>query len=224
MPSMDLDLLLQTNNFLQLMKGLWVTLRVAFLSISLSILFGILFGFIRLSKNKWLSTFSHVYLESMRIIPILVWLFLLYFGLSRLFGINLGGELVSIIVFVLWGTAELGELLRGSITSLPKHQTESAKALGMDDFTLFHTILLPQAIKRTIPGAVNLATRMIKTTSLVVMVGVSDVVKVGKQIVELNTLKVPATPFIVYGFIFILYFLICYPLTQLSKRLEKEEF
>jgi len=71
-----------------------------------------------------------------------------------------------------------------------------------------------------LPGAINLATRMVKTTSLVVLIGVIEVVKIGQQVIEVSRFKVPTASFWVYGFIFILYFIICYPLSILSKKLE----
>lgn len=73
-----------------------------------------------------------------------------------------------------------------------------------------------------LPGAINLATRMVKTTSLVVLIGVIDVIKVGQQIIEISRLQVPTASFWVYGFIFVLYFIICYPLSKLSRRLESK--
>ncbi len=85
---------------------------------------------------------------------------------------------------------------------------------------LYRYVLVPQAIRRMIPGTINLATRMIKTTSLVVLIGVIDVVKVGQQIIESSRFEFPTASFWVYGFIFILYFIICYPLSRISKKLE----
>ncbi|MNP48404.1 hypothetical protein D3C76_1425240 [compost metagenome] len=71
-----------------------------------------------------------------------------------------------------------------------------------------------------LPGMINLATRMIKTTSLVVLIGVIEVVKIGQQIIELGVIKAPTASFWVYGFIFILYFSVCFPLSRLSKKVE----
>lgn len=116
--------------------------------------------------------------------------------------------------------AEMGDIVRGALESLPKHQTDSGKALGLGFWDLYRYILIPQAVRRMLPGAINLSTRMVKTTSLVVMIGVIDVVKVGQQIIERSILKVPTASFWIYGLIFILYFIICFPLSKLSKKLE----
>jgi len=199
-----------------------VTVRIAFISIIFGSLLGIVLGVIWTSKSKWIRSACRLYLELFRIIPILVWLFIMYFGVTTALNIDLSGETVSVIVFTLWGAAEMGDIVRGALESLPKHQIESGKALGFSFWDLYRYILIPQAVRRMLPGSINLATRMIKTTSLVVLIGVIDVTKVGQQIIELSRLEVPTASFWVYGFVFILYFIICYPLSRLSRVLENK--
>ena len=82
-------------------------------------------------------------------------------------------------------------------------------------------VVFPQSLKRITPGAINLFTRMVKTSSLAVLVGVVEVLKVGQQIIENSLLIVPNASLWMYGLIFFLYFLICYPLSLLSRHLEK---
>ncbi|NRU77110.1 polar amino acid transport system permease protein [Clostridium beijerinckii] len=176
----------------------------------------------RTTKSKAILFINRVYLEAFRIIPTLVWLFVFYFGVTTALNINLSGEVVSVIVFSLWGAAEMGDIVRGSLQSLPKHQIESGKALGLNYYQIYRYVLMPQAIRRMIPGTINLATRMIKTTSLVVLIGVIDVVKMGQQIIESSRFQFPTASFWIYGFIFFLYFIICYPLSKISKRLESK--
>jgi polar amino acid transport system permease protein len=79
-------------------------------------------------------------------------------------------ELAAIIVFVFWGTAEMGDLVRSALISIPKHQYESAKALGLSRAQTYRYIILPQTLRRLLPLSINLITRMIKTTSLVMMI------------------------------------------------------
>lgn len=201
-------------------EGLAVTGGIALLSVIISCGVGILLGLLQTRKSKVVMFVCRLYLEAFRIIPILVWLFIIYFGVTGIFDIHLDGKLVAVIVFSLWGTAEMGDLVRGALASLPKHQIQSAKALGLDFWGIYRYVLIPQALRRMLPGAINLATRMVKTTSLVVLIGVVDVVKVGQQIIERSILKVPTASFWIYGLIFILYFIICYPLSKWSKKLE----
>ncbi|ARC86003.1 amino ABC transporter, permease, 3-TM region, His/Glu/Gln/Arg/opine family domain protein [Clostridium argentinense CDC 2741] len=222
MQSLGINVFFQGTNLSRLFGGLWVTARIALISISISLILGVILGILMTSNNKLIRFILRIYLEAVRIIPILVWLFLFYFGLTKALNIHLDGELVSILVFTLWGSAEMGDIVRGAITSLPKHQKESGKAIGLTDVQIYFYIIIPQALRRLIPAAINLATRMIKTTSLVVLIGVVEVLKVGQQIIEASIIKNPSASFWVYGFIFFLYFIICYPISLFSKTLEKK--
>lgn len=217
-----IEVLFEGMNMQRLMGGLLITARIALLSIIIGSLLGLLLGLIQTSKSRIVRFFCRFYLELFRIIPILVWLFIVYFGIPSMLDIHVEGEAVAVVVFSLWGAAEMGDIVRGALISLPKHQLESGKALGLSFWGLYRYILIPQAVRRMLPGAINLSTRMVKTTSLVVMIGVIDVVKIGQQIIELSILKAPTASFWVYGFIFILYFIICYPLSRLSKQLESK--
>lgn len=218
----DYRVIFEGNNLMRLFEGLFVTARIAFISVIIACILGIVFGVVMTSKSKVIKFISKIYLETIRIIPILVWLFIVYFGMASTFNLDLNGELVSILVFSLWGIAEMGDIVRGAITSIPKHQEEAGIALGLNKISIYRYVLIPQSIRRIVPGGINLATRMIKTTSLVVLIGVVEVVKVGQQIIEVSLLKAPTASFWIYGFIFILYFLICYPLSALSRMLEKK--
>lgn len=218
---MGFDVLFRGNNIERLFQGLLVTCKIAFISVIIACILGIIFGVLMTSKNKVIKVISRIYLEAVRIIPILVWLFIVYFGAAKWLNTHLDAVFVSILVFVIWGTAEMGDLVRGAITSIEKHQTESALALGLNKIQVFRYILIPQSLKRVTPGAINLFTRMVKTSSLVVLIGVIEVIKVGQQIIENSILEFPAASFWIYGVIFILYFIICYPLSLLSKYLEK---
>jgi len=220
MQSLGISVLFKGMNMQRLLEGLLVTARIAFISIIIGSLLGIALGVVWTSKSKWIRLICRIYLELFRIIPILVWLFIMYFGVTTALNIDLSGETVSVIIFSLWGAAEMGDIVRGALESLPKHQVESGKAIGLSFWDLYRYILIPQAVRRMLPGAINLATRMIKTTSLVVLIGVIDVIKVGQQIIENSRIEVPTASFWVYGFVFILYFIICYPLSKLSRRLE----
>jgi polar amino acid transport system permease protein len=220
MQNLGIKVLFKGMNLQRLIQGLGVTGRIAFTSIIIGSIIGILLGIVWTSKSRIIRFLCRLYLEIFRIIPTLVWLFIMYFGVTTALNVDLSGETVSIIVFTLWGIAEMSDIVRGSLESLPRHQIESGKAIGLSHLGLYRYILIPQAVRRMLPGAINLATRMVKTTSLVVLIGVIDVIKVGQQIIELSRLEVPTASFWVYGFVFILYFIICYPLSKLSKKLE----
>lgn len=220
MQSSGIQVLFEGANLSRLFGGLWVTLQIALISIAISAVLGVLFGIVMTSKNRVVRAVCRIYLEAVRIIPILVWLFIFYFGVTKALNIHLSGMFVSVLVFSLWGTAEMGDIVRGAVQSLPLHQREAGRAIGLTELQVYRYIIIPQAVRRLLPAAINLATRMIKTTSLVVIIGVVEVVKVGQQIIESNILNFPTASLWVYGLIFLLYFIICYPISLFSKRLE----
>ena len=217
-----ISILFKGNNFIRLLGGLWVTIRISLIAVLISIPLGILFGMLMTRKNPVTKALSRVYLDFIRIMPQLVLLFIVYFGTTRAFGINLSGELSAVIVFVLWGTAEMGDLVRGALISIPKHQYESAAALGMTPLQTSLYVIIPQTLRRLIPLAINLITRMIKTTSLVLMIGVVEVLKVAQQIIEANRTASPNAAFGIYLTVFVLYFLACWPISLLAGYLEKK--
>ena len=110
MPDLGLEVLLKGSNMLRLLQGLWVALRISLIAVVISIPLGLLFGVLMTRKKVVLKAIFRVYLEFIRIMPQLVLLFLFYFSTTRTFGWNLSGETASIIVFVLWGTAEMSDL------------------------------------------------------------------------------------------------------------------
>lgn len=221
MQDLGIQVLFQGTNFLRLWAGIWVSLRIALVAMIISIFLGVVLGMIMTSKNKIIRLLCRLYLEVVRIMPQLVLLFLVYFGLAKHLGINLSGEVAAIIVFTFWGTAEMGDLVRGALLAIPVHQNESGYALGMTQKQVFIRIIMPQTIRRLIPSAMNLLTRMIKTTSLVVLIGVVEVVKVGKQVIDANRYITPDAALWVYGAIFLMYFAICFPFSKATSILER---
>ena len=221
MPDLGFEVLFKGKNFARLMGGLWVALRISLIAVAVSIPLGILLGLVMTRKNPVVQFLTRLYLEFIRIMPQLVLLFLVFFGTTRTFGWDISGETASLIVFSLWGTAEMGDLVRGALISIPAHQYESAASLGLSGWQTFLYIIMPQAVRRLIPLSINLVTRMIKTTSLVLMIGVVEVLKVAQQIIEANRMVSPNAAFGVYLTVFLLYFLACWPISLLAGYLER---
>ena len=221
MRASGIEVLFLGSNFARLLEGLWVTMRISFLAVLLSVPLGILFGLFMTLQNPIAKPVSRLSMEFIRIMPQLVLLFIAYFGVTRAFGWNWEAEFSAVLVFTLWGTAEMGDLVRGALKSIPCHQYDSAQALGMSRLQTFAYIILPQTLRRLLPPTINLTTRMIKTTSLVVLIGITEVLKVGKQIIDVNRFQYPTASLWVYGTVFILYFLACWPISVLAKYLER---
>ncbi len=222
MQNMGIEVLFKGINSLRLWQGLWVTVKIALASMMLSVVLGFLLGMVMNIPNKVIHFVCRIYLEIVRIMPQLVLLFLVYFGAAKHLGVNLSGEMAAVIVFTFWGTAEMGDLVRGALISIPKHQYDSGYGLGLSKRQVYFYIILPQTIRRLLPSAVSLLTRMIKTTSLVALIGVVEVLKVGKQIIDASRYTTPTAALWVYGAVFAMYFIICFPFSRLSRVLEKK--
>lgn len=221
MANLGIDVLFKGTNFLRLLQGLWVSIEISLVSVAISILLGLFVGVLMTLNKLWLKAILKIYLEIVRIMPQMVLLFIVYFGTTRVFGWDITAEAAAIFVFSFWGVAEMGDLVRGSIKSIPKIQFESAYALGMDKKQTYFYIILPQTIRRLIPLSINLITRMIKTTSLVMMIGIVEVLKVAQQIIEANRKASPNAAFGVFAVVFLLYFIVCWPISRLAVYLEK---
>ncbi len=216
-----MGVLLELDNLKRLLEGFETTLLIALSSAMISIIVGMLLGSLMAFGSKIMVLACRMYLESIRIIPLLAWLFIVYFGLASWFDLHISAVLASIIVFSLWGGAEMMDLTRGVLTSVSKHQVESALALGLDSKKVIFNIIFPQSFLSLLPSSLNLFTRMIKTTALVSLIGAIDLLKVGQQIIELNLLRMPNASFVVYGVILMFYFSLCYSLSLYSSHLEK---
>ncbi|MDE7311497.1 MAG: amino acid ABC transporter permease [Eubacterium sp.] len=221
MQNLGIDVLFKGSNFVRLLDGMWVAVRISLVSVAISILLGLVMGILMTSENRILRAAFRIYLEIVRIMPQMVLLFLVYFGTTRVFGWNLSAEYAAVIVFSFWGAAEMGDLVRGALISIPKIQYESAQALGMAGSEIYLYVILPQAVRRLIPLSINLITRMVKTTSLVMMIGIVEVLKVAQQVIEANRRTSPNAAFGVFAVVFLLYFLICWPVSRLAGYLEK---
>ena len=217
-----IELLFQGQNFVRLLGGLWVSASIALIAMALSIVLGIGLGIVMTSRNWLVTLLTRSYLEVIRIMPQIVLLFLVFFDLARYLGINLDGQAAAIVVFTLWGPAEMGDLVRAAITSIPRHQYASAQALGLTPWQTQRHVVLPQAARRLLPTTINLTNRMIMTTPLVALIGVVEVLKVGQQIIDSNRFNYPDGALWIYGTVLIMYFVVCFPISWAARRLERK--
>ena len=219
---MGFEVLFKGSNFIRLFQGLSVALKISMISVVISIALGMMIGILMALDIPYLKSVFRIYLEIVRIMPQMVLLFIVYFGITRLLGISLSAEVSSIIVFSFWGTAEMSDLVRGALKSIPLVQYESSMALGFTTLQTYIYVIIPQIVRRMIPQSINLITRMIKTTSLIMMIGIVEVLKVGQQIIEANRKSSPNAAFGIFMTIMLLYFIACWPISRLSKYLEKK--
>lgn len=198
----------------QVFEGLKVTLQVFILTLVLSIPLGVLVATGRLSKNKIISKVTGFYVLIMRGTPLLLQIVFIFFGLP-IVGINFDRFPAAIFAFTLNYAAYFAEIFRAGISSIDEGQYEGAKVLGLPQKYIFFKIILPQATKRILPAVANEVITLVKDTALVYVVGLDELLKIGK--IASNT-QASLVPLVVVG---IIYLLLIAVFTQLFKIIEK---
>ncbi|GAB4151203.1 MAG: amino acid ABC transporter permease [Cyanobacteria bacterium J069] len=202
-----------------LMNLLWATRWTVALS-AIAFIGGGLVGFLvmlmRISPRKIFRYLSGIYVEFFQGTPLLMQLFLTFFGLSVLLGINLSPWVAAAIALTTYSSAFLAEIWRGSVAAIPQGQWEAANALGFNYVRQLQRIILPQAVKMSVPPTVGFAVQVIKGTSLASVIGFVELARTATSISN-----VTFQPFLVFSFAALIYFCLCFPLSLLSKRLEQ---
>ncbi|MBM7641788.1 amino acid ABC transporter permease [Streptococcus loxodontisalivarius] len=156
------------------LTGLPYTLGIAALSFLTGMTFGFFLALMRRSKNGFISIFTRVYVSIMRGVPMIVVLFMLFFGLPY-FGVQLPALLCAYIGFSMVSAAYISEIFRSAISAVDHGQWEAARALGLPQKTIIRRVILPQALRIAVPPLGNVVVDMIKSTSLAAMITVPDV-------------------------------------------------
>lgn len=192
-------------------------LLTAGLSLSATLFGGTLGLFIalnRVSRARLARAIASGYIVTVQGIPVLVILFLVYFGVAR-FGLDVPPLWAAILALSLFASGYLGDIWRGAIESIPQQQWEASDALALTRNQQFRHIILPQAVKISIPPTVGFLVQLIKNTSIVSIVGVIELTR-GGQITSTATFE----PLLVFGVVGLIYFCICFPLSLWSRRME----
>lgn len=205
-----------TENFPALMQGLGQTILLAFVSILIALLLGIVLGLMRAGRNNILSGIALVYIDLMRGLPLLVLAFFIYFGLPQMLGISYSAFLAGILTLGLNAAAYVAEIVRGGIQSIAKGQMEAGRSLGLSRATTMKRIVLPQAIKTMTPSLINQFVITLKDTSLLSVIGLVELTQTGRIVIA-RTYQSGAM-WIIVG---IIYVVIITVLTKLSNRIEK---
>lgn len=177
---------------------------------------GLMIGVCRLSKRVWLRAPAMVYIEIIRGTPLLMVIFWFYFLAPVIMGKSLPDWQSAIIALIVFTSAYIAEIVRAGVLSLPKGQMEAARGSGLSHAQTMIHIILPQALFNMIPSFVNQFVSLTKDTSLAYIIGVSELTKTATQ-VNSRTMKAPFEIFITVA---ALYFVVCFVLTEMSRRLE----
>ena len=218
--------------------GLKNTLIISSVSVVLSVVIGVLLGTFLTIKFLPLQAAIRLYIEVWRGLPIIVTIFLLYFALPtvadelHLQALNLDPMRAAILGLALWGSAQIAEATRGAVQSIPKEQHEASSALGFGWVGRHVNVILPQALRRLIPPLVGLSVGVIQNSTLASILGVPEVLETAQR--STNRLAVPTVDPVtlaieggdshaleIYLAVFVLFFVISFPLTRLAAFLEK---
>lgn len=191
------------------------TLLLTIVAFSIGSLMGGALAIMRLSQNPILRKLAAGYILVIQSIPVLMVLFMSYYGLS-MFGIELPSFFAASASLAVYCSAYLAEIWRGSIESVPYQQWEASSSLALTRPQQYRYIILPQAVRISLPPTVGFLVQLVKNTSIVSVVGFVELSRAG-TLVNNATFQ----PFQVFGVVAAIYFLICFPLSRLSRHLEK---
>lgn len=198
-----------------LLKGLGMTLGLSLLSLLIGAAIGFAFGIIRAGGNRWLSRALGIYIDLFRGTPFLVQVFIVFFILPAA-GIELSAFAAGVVALSNLAACFIGEIVAAGLKAVPQGQREAALASGMTRAQQMRLVLMPQALRIVTPSLVGQFVLLIKDSSVVSAIGLLDLTRAGWMIVQ----SVPQG-LMVFGTVGLGYFLICYPLIHLSRRLER---
>ena len=200
-----------------LLQGLWVTIYVSLISIALSFILGLVCGFIRYVKIKYLSTIVGFVIDIIRNLPLLLIIFFTYFGLPEL-GIVTNPTVASIIALVVFEGAMLAEIVRSGIAAVDPRQMEGARSNGMTYMQAMYHVIIPQALNKMIPSLLSQFVSLVKDTSLATIIVLPELLFHAQIIYSQNTTYLIP----MYVIIAIMYFIVCFSLSMIAKHLQSK--
>jgi len=200
---------------LAILSGVQATILLSLIAFAGGGVVGLAIALMRTSERAWLRRCAGFYIDFFQGTPLLLQLFLVFYGLPVL-GYKVNPWVAVAIGFTLHASAFLGEIWRGSIQAVPRGQTEAAYALGLGYVSRMRDVVLPQAMRISVAPTVGFMVQLIKGTSLAAIIGFVELSR-SAQIIASATYK----PLLAYGCAAVVYFVLCFPLSRLSLRLEK---
>lgn len=198
------------------LNGTMMTLLISFFGVIFGVLLGVVFALMKLSKNILMKSFSAAYIEVVRGTPIMVQMFIVYYGLPRLVRMDFEDLTLGIIAVSLNSAAYVAEIIRAGILSIDKGQMEAARSLGMSHRLAMTNIIIPQAFKNILPALGNEFITLIKESAIVSIIGIHDLMY-NTDTVRGNTFR-PFSPLVVAAAI---YFTITFSLSKLLGIMER---
>lgn len=197
-----------------LLLGLWVTLKISFYSSILGMVIGLFTGLFRISKNPLLQGLSTIYVEIIRGTPLLVQIFIFYFFIGTV--LDLSRFIAGTVALAVFAGAYIGEIVRAGIQSIDRGQMEAARSLGMNYLQAMVYIILPQAFKRVLPALAGQFISLVKDSSLVSVIAITDLTKAGREVIT-STFATFEIWFTVAG----MYLVLTFSLSLLTRYIER---
>lgn len=204
----------------QLLEATQFTIYLSLIAFTGGGILALVLAFMATVHNRVSNITSKTYIWFFQSTPLLMLLFLFGLGIPRLLGVNVNIWLAASVALVLYSSAYIGEVWRGSIESIPKSQWEAGEALGLSFFPIFFLIILPQAIRIGIAPTVGFMVQIVKGTSLAYIIGFHDLMSIGKR--WANAPVTGTEPYVIFPLMALIYFSLCFPLSQLSQWLERK--
>jgi polar amino acid transport system permease protein len=175
---------------------------------------GLILLFMRMSQIAALEWFTKIYIEVFQGTPLLMQLFLFFFGIA-LFGVEVSGWTAATAALTFWTSAYLAEIWRGCVESIPRGQWEASSSLALSYIEQMRYVILPQASRIAIAPTVGFSVQVVKGTALASIIGFVELTKAGTM---LN--NATFRPFVVYSLVALIYFCLCFPLSWCAKQIE----
>ncbi len=200
--------------FTYLVQSIGWTLVLSLIAFVLGSAGGFLVMLARISPRRWLRLPAQVFIEAIQGIPLLILLFIVYFGLS-VYGFELPAIVAAALALMVYTSAYLGDIWRGCVEAMPRAQWEAAECLSFSRWQTLRLIIIPQAIRLSLPPTIGFLVQIIKMTSLASVIGFVELTRAG-QIINNSIFQ----PFLVFSLVGVFYFVLCYPLSRWSAALE----
>jgi polar amino acid transport system permease protein len=199
------------------LSGLWSTVLLSLAAIATGTLAGLLVAAVRTSRIPVLAQLARAYLEVFRGTPLLIQMLFIYFGAAYLSGFDISVFGAALLALTLYQGAYIAEIFRAGIEAVPRGQWEASRVLGLGRVQTFTGVILPQTRAIVLPPLVGQYLSLIKDTSIAVVIGYVELLRQGQAVID--RVGDPATSYLAVA---VLYFVICYPLSVLVRRMERK--
>jgi polar amino acid transport system permease protein len=205
-----------SEEFFFLLGAVRWTLLLSLVAFMGGIVFGFVIALARVSRFSILRLAASGYIQVFQGTPVLIQLFIAYYGVAVLFDLKIDEWTAVSLTFTLYSAAFLGEIWRGAIQAIPRQQWESAECISLSYFSQMRYVILPQAFRISIPPTVGFLVQLVKSTSVAAIIGFVELTRAGQLMTN-----VTFEPMTIYPLVAMFYFIMCWPLSQVSRLLER---